>query len=104
MFDLLRSGVNQKPLRPVLTESRDKSKEEFSYHLWHFAAGQPDNAKHPRWNSSQALDGLTWNTIPDEIRKVGLLLMITRSVDDPFSPTARHQLFDAARLPLSQTF
>ncbi|KAH9959667.1 hypothetical protein BC827DRAFT_1384663 [Russula dissimulans] len=67
MFDLLK---NQRPLRPLtLTESRDKPKEEFSCHLWHFAAGQPDDAKHPYWNSSPALDGLTWATVPAELKK-----------------------------------
>ena len=71
MFDTLRSGVNQKPLRPLsLNESRDKPKEVFSYHLWHFAAGQPDDTKQPHWNRSQALDTLTWKTIPIELKKV----------------------------------
>ncbi|KAI9450141.1 hypothetical protein BJY52DRAFT_1304125 [Lactarius psammicola] len=70
MFDILKGGVNQKPLRPLsLNESRDKPKEVFSYHLWHFAAGQPDDAKHPRWNNSPALDSLTWKTIPAELKK-----------------------------------
>ena len=71
MFDYLKSGVNQKPLRPInLNESRDKHKEEFSCHLWHFAAGQPDDAKHPFCNSSTTLDSLTWSTIPAELKKV----------------------------------
>ncbi|KAI9510732.1 hypothetical protein F5148DRAFT_1332188 [Russula earlei] len=70
MFDNLKSGVNQKPLRPLtLNESRDKPKEEFSCYLWHFAAGQPDDAKHPYWNSSPALDNLTWTTVPAELKK-----------------------------------
>jgi hypothetical protein len=74
MFDILRSGVNQRPLRPLsLNEPRDKPKEEFSYHLWHFAAGKPDGAKHPRYNHSPTLDSLTWKTVPAELRKVGLL-------------------------------
>ena len=48
MFDTLKSGTNQKPLPPLnLNEPRDKPKEEFTCHLWHFAAGQPDDAKHP---------------------------------------------------------
>jgi len=74
MFDILKSGVNQKPLRPLnLNESRDKRKEDFSCHLWHFAAGQPDDAKHPLWNSSSTLDTLTWPTVPAELKKVSLL-------------------------------
>jgi hypothetical protein len=74
MFDILKSGVNQKPLRPLnLNESRDKQKEEFSCHLWHFAAGQPDDAKHPLWNSLPTLDTLTWTTVPAELKKVGSL-------------------------------
>jgi hypothetical protein len=76
MFDDLKNGVGRKPL-PLrslnLNESRDKHKEEFSCHLWHFAAGQPDGAKHPYWNSSSTLDSLTWTMIPAELKKVSLL-------------------------------
>ena len=71
MFDTLKSVINQKPLRPLnLNEPRDKLKEEFTCHLWHFAAGQPDDAKHPFWNCSPALDGLTWATVPSELKRV----------------------------------
>src|ERR1700761_9210202 len=74
MFDTLKSGVNQKTLRPLsLNEPRDRPKEVFSYHLWHFAAGQPDDAKHPRWNRSPDLDSLTWKTVPTELKKVSAL-------------------------------
>ncbi|KAH8994826.1 hypothetical protein EDB92DRAFT_228064 [Lactarius akahatsu] len=70
MFDSLKNGVNQKPLRPLsLNESRDRPKEVYSYHLWHFAAGQPDNTKNPLWNNSPALDSLTWKTVPAELKK-----------------------------------
>lgn len=74
MFDTLKSGINQKPLRPIsLNEPRDKPKDEFFCHLWHFAAGQPDDAQHPYWNSSPALDNLTWTTVPTELKKASAL-------------------------------
>jgi hypothetical protein len=74
MFDILKNGINQKPLRPIsLNESRDKPKDEFACHLWHFAAGQPDDAKHPYWNSSPTLDNLTWTTVPTELKKASPL-------------------------------
>ena len=75
MFDTLKSGANQKSLRPLnMNESRDRHKEEFSCHLWHFAAGKPDDAKYPLWNSSPTLDSLTWSTVPAELKKVSSLL------------------------------
>jgi hypothetical protein len=81
MFDVLKSGVNQKPLRPLnLNESRDKHKEEFSCHLWHFAAGQPDDANCPLWNSSTTLDTLTWTTVPAELKKVSSLPYVLRTL------------------------
>ena len=72
MFDMLKSGISQKPPRP-LTFNDKQPKEEFSCHLWHFAAGQPDDAKHPLWNSSPTLDTLTWSTVPTELKKVSAL-------------------------------
>jgi hypothetical protein len=76
MFDIFKNGIKQKALDPIsLNECRDKSEdsEEFSYHLWHVAAGQPDNAKHPYWNSSPTLDNLTWTTVPTELKKASAL-------------------------------
>ena len=74
MFDTLKNGINQKPLRSLnLNEPRDKPKEELTCHLWHFAAGKPDDAKHPFWNSSPALDTLTWETVPEELKSVSAL-------------------------------
>ena len=91
MFDTLKNGANQRPLRPLsLNESRDKPKEVFSYHLWHFAAGQPDNAKKPRWNRAPALDNLTWNTVPTELKKVSALPSSYNELRTLSSLTARN--------------
>jgi len=93
MFDILKSGFNfnQRPLRLIsLNDSRDKPKEVFSYHLWHFAAGQPDDAKHPRWHSSPALDTLTWKTIPAELKKVSALPSLYNTLRTLSSLTARN--------------
>ena len=44
--------------------------QNLSYYLIHVAATPPDPATKPLWNSSPALDSVTWDTIPAEIRKV----------------------------------
>ena len=60
MFDELKSSFNQKP------------EEELSFHLWHFAAGQPDDGKEPREQSN--LGNLTWKTLPAELKKASATL------------------------------
>lgn len=60
MFDELKSSFNQKP------------EEELSFHLWHFAAGQPDDGKEPREQSN--LGNLTWKTLPTELKKASATL------------------------------
>ena len=64
MFDELKSGVNQ------------VSGEELTFHLWHFAAGQPDDVNKPREKStlSAVPDNLTWKTLPAQLKAVSAML------------------------------
>ncbi|KAI0327020.1 hypothetical protein GY45DRAFT_1309435 [Cubamyces sp. BRFM 1775] len=41
-------------------------------HLIHFASTPPDPAERPLWNVSTALDSVTWDTLPSELRKRGI--------------------------------
>ncbi|KAI0656488.1 hypothetical protein C8Q70DRAFT_337759 [Cubamyces menziesii] len=41
-------------------------------HLIHFASTPPDPAERPLWNVSTALDSVTWNTLPSELKKRGI--------------------------------
>ncbi|KAI0249886.1 hypothetical protein BJV78DRAFT_633652 [Lactifluus subvellereus] len=56
MFDKLQTDLDQKH-------------KEFCYHLWHFAAGRPDDANHAYLNSSSTLYSITWETLPAELKK-----------------------------------
>ncbi|KAI0249827.1 hypothetical protein BJV78DRAFT_630874 [Lactifluus subvellereus] len=46
-----------------------KHREEFTYHLWHFVAEQPNNAKHLLSGPTSILGSLTWRTIPAEFKR-----------------------------------
>ncbi|KAI0249882.1 hypothetical protein BJV78DRAFT_1323937 [Lactifluus subvellereus] len=57
MFDELQTDLDQKH-------------KEFCYHLWHLAAGRPDDANHAYLNSSSTLYSITWETLPAELKKI----------------------------------
>ncbi|KAF8170110.1 hypothetical protein BJ912DRAFT_1066819 [Pholiota molesta] len=42
-------------------------------HIIHIAGAAPDAARHPLWNDSPALDDITWDTLPLEIKKRNIL-------------------------------
>lgn len=39
-------------------------------HIIHIAGAVPDASRHPLWNDSPALDDVSWDTLPLEIKKV----------------------------------
>nr|GAT56072.1 predicted protein [Mycena chlorophos] len=41
----------------------------FMSHIFHFAAGLPDDLEHPQCNTQTALDQVTWGSLPDELKK-----------------------------------
>ncbi|KAH9959668.1 hypothetical protein BC827DRAFT_498871 [Russula dissimulans] len=57
LIDTFKSGTGQ------------GSKEDFSYHLWHIAAGQHDGAQTTRCDFSPTLWNARWETLPNEIKK-----------------------------------
>ncbi|KAF9000740.1 hypothetical protein BDQ17DRAFT_1359462 [Cyathus striatus] len=52
----------------VQSQSKDLSRPTI-HHLLHISASPPDDAMHPRWNVASALDNLTWDTLPSELKK-----------------------------------
>ncbi|KAJ7646180.1 hypothetical protein B0H17DRAFT_1186803, partial [Mycena rosella] len=58
LFDSLRQSAQLKnsPFPPL-------------FHIFHVAAGIPDSAEHPQCNLSPALDSVTWDSLPSELKK-----------------------------------
>ncbi|OSC98501.1 hypothetical protein PYCCODRAFT_1439190 [Trametes coccinea BRFM310] len=56
LFDTLKSSVET----------------AMSCHLIHFASTPPNPAERPMWNVSMALDSVTWDTLPAELKKRGI--------------------------------
>lgn len=73
MFDLFNRNVvtNNKENVADKTSAEAQPQNQHSYHLIHVCAGFPDGAIHPCHNQLTDLDGLTWKTLPEELRKVG---------------------------------
>jgi hypothetical protein len=46
---------------------------EIVHHIIHLASREPDSAAHPRHNECAALDALTWDTLPAELKKASYL-------------------------------
>jgi hypothetical protein len=63
---------------------RSDSAEEFSYHLWHIAAGQHDEAEYPRFDFSPTFLDFSWDTVPNEIKKVSALVVLATRVQIEF--------------------
>lgn len=65
MFDQLRAslGWNDNPPHP--------NRPRVISHVIHFAAGAPDASVNPMWNKDPRFDDLTWQTLPEEFKKVG---------------------------------
>ena len=84
MFDLLDATPSSNPshiLRNII----------------HVAAYPPDNARNPVWNVDPDLDHLSWNNLPQELRKVRTQCGYTRltSLDlTTINPTEEHPLFE----------
>ncbi|KAJ3562709.1 hypothetical protein NP233_g9408 [Leucocoprinus birnbaumii] len=60
MFDLLRNMT--------------MGPKELDCRVVHIAASPPDNSEHPQWNQSPALDSLTWDVLPSELKKRNIQL------------------------------
>jgi len=52
---------------------KQDSNEEFSYHLWHIAAGQDDESAPSFFSFSQAFWNPTWEIIPAQLQNVSAL-------------------------------
>ena len=57
-------------LRPLRLDYVHTHQTAMACHLIHFASTPPDPAERPLWNVSTALDSVTWDTLPSELRKV----------------------------------
>jgi hypothetical protein len=57
-----------------------EQEEEFSYHLWHIAAGQEDESAPSYYNFTQTFWNLTWDTIPAELQSVSALFRLQHVV------------------------
>ena len=68
MFDKLQSDLDQRH-------------KKFSRHLWHFAAGRPDDANHAYLHSSSTLYSITWETLPAELKKVSAVMAMQSLAD-----------------------
>ncbi|KAI0249822.1 hypothetical protein BJV78DRAFT_1223684, partial [Lactifluus subvellereus] len=88
MFDI-QSGLNR------------EHSEEFSCHLWHFAAGRPDGAKQPRWCFSSTLQSLTWGNLPAELKKrdINCSMILVRP-----SPEFEGLFFEISDTPVTPWF
>jgi len=53
--------------------TKQDSKEEFLYHLWHIAASQDDEPAISYFNFAQNLWNFTWDTIPTQLQSVSAL-------------------------------
>ena len=53
--------------------AKQDSKGEFSYHLWHIAAGQDDESAPSYVGFSQSFWDPTWGTIPANLQGVSAL-------------------------------
>ncbi|KAI9001451.1 hypothetical protein BD414DRAFT_574886 [Trametes punicea] len=51
---------------------RSSTETAVTCHLIHFACSPPDPAERPLWNVSTALDSVTWETLPFELKKRGI--------------------------------
>ncbi|KAI3604502.1 hypothetical protein WG66_008636 [Moniliophthora roreri] len=60
MVDLLNSCVNH--ARPIVSN------------IVHITAAYPDDSVHPQWNDSDALDNLTWESLPSELSSRNIYL------------------------------
>lgn len=49
-------------------------------HIIHIAASEPDAMVNPVWNDQPSFDSLTWNTLPNELKKVSLFLLFGKMV------------------------
>jgi len=54
-------------------QTKQDPEEEFSYHLWHIAAGQDDESAPSYFSFSQTFWNLTWDAIPAELQSVSVL-------------------------------
>jgi len=45
------------------------------YYMIHIAGAPPDTSARPAFNSNPALDDLTWDSLPEEVRKVSFSLI-----------------------------
>ncbi|GBE88438.1 hypothetical protein BKA93DRAFT_79724 [Sparassis latifolia] len=52
-----------------LFDTLRKSVEASACHIVHIAAGAPDSAQKPLWNTSPSMDSVNWNTLPSELQK-----------------------------------
>ncbi|KAF7297548.1 hypothetical protein MKEN_01377300 [Mycena kentingensis (nom. inval.)] len=58
MFDTLQDSV----------KSRNGT-ELLASHIFHFAAAKPDDTVHPQHNNSPIFDSVTWDSLPNELKK-----------------------------------
>jgi hypothetical protein len=80
MFDIFQDGIQG-------------HKEAFTYHLFHCAAEKPDGNQRPYWNSSRALDSLTFEALPAELEKVHAVSWPLKTARTYISLKAPPQLF-----------
>ncbi|KAI0249818.1 hypothetical protein BJV78DRAFT_1223661 [Lactifluus subvellereus] len=89
MIDTFRNRVNR------------EHREMYSYHLWHCAAEQPDDAQHLPWNNSRTL---TWETLPAELEKRDIeysTIYVQPSPTFGLSSAVRHMFSTLHRVPFT---
>ena len=83
MFDLQRHAAEFQPLKTITNAERDppKTYDRHDY-IIHIAAAEPDDKRRPRHNDSVALDEMSWDTLPKEIknRKLHLCMNLLKPI------------------------
>ncbi|KAI0316406.1 hypothetical protein OF83DRAFT_1284144 [Amylostereum chailletii] len=69
MFDTLKNDTDFRPLRPLSMNQEKETQKNYACHILHVATSKPDPTRHPVHNNSPALDDLTWDSLPAELKK-----------------------------------
>lgn len=70
MFDTLKNDTDFRPLRPLSMNQEKETQKNYACHILHVATSKPDPTRHPVHNKSSALDDLTWDSLPAQLKKV----------------------------------